>query len=106
MFEIERDPRMNNTERLLFNIYLEQKKTNSILMDLLGEIKGFNNTKVNLPSKEIIKPSNANEKVEIETKKEKSINKVYDCKYCGGTHEKPQQIAACAKKNKGGNKKC
>ena len=98
MFEIERDPRMNNTERLLFNIFLEQKKTNSILTDLLSEIKGFNNTKVNLPSKEIIKPLNANEKVEIKAK-------VYDCKYCGGTHEKPQQIAACAKKNKGGNKK-
>lgn len=24
------------------------------------------------------------------------------CKYCGGAHEKPQHISACAKKNKRG----
>jgi len=56
--------------------------TDILLFDILAELKKLNSNKEN------DKP--------LENKR------LFDCKYCGGKHEKTWQIAQCGKKNKKG----
>jgi hypothetical protein len=68
MFEVKDETRMSITDKLLYNIWRE-------LISLRKEIR--------------------NVEVKVEEPKPK---KVYSCKYCGGTHDNPGQIATCKKK--------
>ena len=74
MFEVKDESRMSISDKLLYNIWRE-------LISLRKEIR--NETEVKLTKEE---------KVE-ETKP----TKVYKCKYCGGEHTNPGQIARCKK---------
>jgi len=70
MFEVKDESRMSISDTLLYNIWRE-------LISLRTEIR--NETKVETKVEET-KPA-----------------KVYKCKYCGGEHTNPGQIARCKK---------
>jgi hypothetical protein len=92
--ELKRERMVDTTEVLLFDILQEMKKMNAtfeylsrttVTGDALPEVGKFEGTLYNglLPM-----PKDG----------------MRHCRYCGGWHEKTQQIAACAKKHKGGSK--
>jgi hypothetical protein len=67
MFEVKNESRMSISDKLLYNIWRE-------LISLRKEIRN-----------------------ETEVKTEDVKVKLYKCKYCGGEHTNPGQIARCKK---------
>jgi len=64
------------------------KSIEELLFEILEELKKMNNTAI-IPSE----PTTEDIKLITETKK-------YSCKYCGGGHDQPWEIAKCGKNKK------
>ena len=78
---MRRESLVSNEEKLLFDILQELKKLNN----QPKEGKSFFEKSKYIPEKK------------KEIVEEEKFVKMYPCKYCGGQHEKPIQIALCAK---------
>ena len=127
---MKRESMVTNTEKLLFEIWQESikqteqlrlitesllnKKEESFNTDVEDLLNKFEPTEMILENKVLEKDSNDNfndnpndnvdkrsEKSEIKVnEKANESKKTYPCKYCGGEHERPVDIATCAKKQK------
>lgn len=71
------------------------EKRDQLLWDILQEL-----TVIKHELKKLNLGQGENTKGEVGGVLQTTNVKMYKCKYCGGEHEKPQQITACARKNK------
>ena len=88
---MKRESMVTNTEKLLFDI-----------SETLKRIEGNTNPLPFVVSEEIGSVRKESEiKVNVKKDEKKDENKkAYPCKYCGGEHKRPVDIATCAKKHK------